>query len=425
MSENVFDVLKKRGFIDQITAHELEKALKKPMSFYVGFDPTADSLHIGHLVAIIALTWLQKYGHKGYALIGGATARIGDPSGKSIERPLLDDISIQNNISEIDAFLKEVVQRNCDQENPITIVNNQNWYQDFSCIDFLRDVGRYFRLGTMLAKESVKIRVNSEEGMSFTEFSYQVLQSYDFYHLHKQHGITLQLGGSDQWGNITAGIDFGRKMGSDHLFGLTFPLLTRSDGKKFGKTESGAVWLSSKRLSPYQFYQYFMKIPDADVIQMMKMLTFMDFEEIEELEQMMWKEDYVPNTAQKRLAKEVTFFVHGSEGLAVALKVTEAIIPGSPAKLDGEILREISSDMPHVTLNKEDLSDKTIADIFAMSKLTTSKSEATKLIKNGGAYLNNQKIDNPALEIAEKDLIDGQYILLSRGKKNRLLISFM
>jgi tyrosyl-tRNA synthetase len=254
--------------------------------------------------------------------------------------------------------------------------------------------------------------------MSFTEFTYQILQAYDFHHLHRAHGVTLQMGGSDQWGNITAGTDFQRKMGGETLFGLTWSLLTRSDGKKFGKSEEGAIWLSSEKLSPYQFYQYLFSVPDADVVRMLKMLTFLDLAEIKEIE----AEMHVPNCAQKRLAEEVTRFVHGEEGLQAALKVTAGMAPGSDAKLSGAILSQLADDMPNTSLSLSEVVGQKYVDLAVRVGLVPSKSEGVRLVKNGGAYLNNERVADPALAISPADLIDNSYLLLSAGKKKRMLI---
>ena len=250
-----------------MTSEELKGHVQKPVRVYIGFDPTADSLHLGNLVGVMALAWFAKFGHAVYPILGGATGRIGDPSGKSTERPLLDEATLEANIAHLGAFFQKVLPG-------ARVLNNQDWLGSFSLIDFLRDVGKHFRIGPMLGKEMVRTRLQSEEGMSFTEFSYQLLQGYDFYHLQKTHGVSVQMGGSDQWGNITAGIDFNRKLGGAPIYGVTFPLLTRSDGKKFGKSEEGAIWLSPEKLSPYHFYQYLVRVPDADVICLLKMLSF-------------------------------------------------------------------------------------------------------------------------------------------------------
>ncbi len=356
---NVIDCLRERGLLDAITSEDLIKKLEQPIRLYCGFDPTADSLHIGNLVGIVVLRWFQKYGHTPVVILGGATGRIGDPSGKSIERPLLDTSTIAYNVTRIRRHFEAILDFFTTKARPM-VFNNDAWFSEFRLIDFLRDVGKHFRLGTMLAKESVKSRLNSEEGISFTEFSYQLLQSYDFYHLYTEHGVVLQIGGSDQWGNITEGVDLIRRLGGGPSYGLTFPLLTRSDGKKFGKSESGAIWLAADRCSPFDFYQYFFRIPDADVIKMMRVLTFMDLSEIAEYEEKMKGTGYVPNTAQKRLAEEMTRLVHGEEGLAKALKVTEGAAPGTDAALDPESLRELAKDMPSSELALSELVDRNL-----------------------------------------------------------------
>ena len=272
---NVVDCLKERGLVDAMTSEEVVKLLEQPRKLYLGFDPTADSLHIGSLVGIVILRWFQKFGHTPVVILGGATGRIGDPSGKSVERPLLDRAAIDYNVARIRRHFEVVLDFFHLKAKPI-LLNNDEWFSQMNLIDFLRDVGKHFRVGTMLAKEMVKSRIQSEEGICFTEFTYQLLQSYDFYHLFTHHGVVLQLGGSDQWGNITSGIDLVRKLTAAQAYGLTFPLLTRSDGKKFGKTEEGTVWLAADRCSPYHFYQYFVRVPDADVIKLMRFLTFME-----------------------------------------------------------------------------------------------------------------------------------------------------
>src|SRR5579872_3470330 len=277
--DNVIDCLKERGFVDAMTSEELQEITSKPIKLYVGFDPTADSLHLGNLMGIMALAWFQRFGHTPVAILGGATGRIGDPSGKSIERPFLDNETIVANIASIRKHFEKTLDF-ASSTNPPMILNNDDWYNSVSLVEFLRDVGKYFRVNVMLSKEMVRARLASEDGISFTEFSYQLLQGYDFYHLYEKFGVILQVGGSDQWGNITAGIELIRKKIGGSAYGLTWPLLTRSDGKKFGKTEEGAIWLSPERCSPYQFYQYLVRLPDPDVIPLMRLLTFMSMEEI-------------------------------------------------------------------------------------------------------------------------------------------------
>ncbi len=419
-NSNVIDCLRARGFIEALTSEELVQAAKSPLKLYCGFDPTADSLHLGNLVGIIGLAWFQKFGHTPYVILGGATGRIGDPSGKSVERPQLAESVLQHNVECLRTFFERIFG-----EKKCVILDNNDWFSQFTLIDFLRDVGKHFRVGSMLAKESVKARLQSEEGISFTEFSYQILQGYDFYHLNKHHGVTVEIGGSDQWGNITAGTEINRKLGGQQLFGFTFPLITRSDGKKFGKSEEGAIWLSADKLTPYQFFQYLFRIPDADVIRLLKMLTFLSLEEIAQIEKQMGQPDYVPNTAQKRLAEEVTRFVHGDKGLEAALRVTEGMGPGANAVLNEQVLTELSKDMPNATLPKNEVVGQRFVDVAVKIGLLPSKSEASKLIKNGGAYLNNERISDPALVLLDSHIIDHKFLILSAGKKKRILLQIV
>lgn len=417
--QNIIDVLKERGFIEAMTSEEIRALADKPLKVYCGFDPTSDSLHIGNMVAIMGLAWFQRCGHTPVAIVGGATGMIGDPSGKSSERQLLDSDTIQKNMVGIRKNLETILVQS---ENKPIILNNYDWFKKFSFIDFLRDVGKNFRIGPMLAKDSVRSRFNSEEGMSFTEFSYQVLQGYDFLHLYREHGVTVELGGSDQWGNITAGTDLIKKVLGKSANGITFPLLTRSDGQKFGKSEKGAIWLSPDKLSPYEFYQYLFRTADADVINLMRLLTFMDMPEIRRYEQMMKQPDYAPNTAQKRLAEEITRIVHGEEGLQTAQKVTQGAAPGANTVLDAQTLEALGKDMPSYTLPKTDLTDCKVIDLIVKVGMQSSKGEARKLIRNGGVYINNQQIQDENCQVSQDHLIDGRLILLAIGKKNKLLI---
>ncbi|HSX12275.1 MAG TPA: tyrosine--tRNA ligase [Rhabdochlamydiaceae bacterium] len=421
---NVIDALQSRGLIDALTNEELKKKVEKPIKVYIGFDPTADSLHLGNFVGIMMLAHFQKFGHTPVIILGGATGRIGDPSGKSKERPFLDEATLRKNIASIRKNFEHVLDFEHPNARPI-FLNNDEWLAPFHFIDFLRDVGKHFRINQMMAKEMVRTRLDSEEGMSFTEFSYQILQAYDFYHLFKERNVILQMGGSDQWGNITAGIELIRKLAGETAYGLTFPLLTRSDGKKFGKTEEGAVWLSHDRLSPYEFYQYLFRIPDADVVRLMKMITFMDLDEIQEYEAQMGRSDYVPNTAQKKLAEEVTRIMHGKKGFELALRVTQAAAPGSKAKLDLETLQAISKEMPHVSLDKKEIVGQKFVDVAVKINILPSKGEATRLIQNGGAYLNDEKVEDAALRIQEEHIIGGKYLLMGAGKKKKILIKVL
>ncbi len=418
---NVIDALKERGFIDALSSEDIRTLTQKPIKVYCGFDPTADSLHLGNLVAIMGLAWFQRFGHTPVAIMGGATGMIGDPSGKSAERQLLDAATIEHNLKGIQKNLEAILDFNHPTAKPL-FLNNFDWFKEFSFIQFLRDVGKLFRLGPMLAKDSVRTRLQSEEGMSFTEFSYQILQGYDFLHLFQNHGVTIQLGGSDQWGNITAGTDLIRKVHNQSAYGVTFPLLTRSDGQKFGKSEKGAIWLAPEKLSVYEFYQYLVRVEDADVINLMRMLTFMEMDEIRRYEKQMQEVDYVPRTAQKRLAEEITRLVHGEEGLKTALRVTQGIAPGSDTKLDASVLESLAADMPSCQLALEQVMHKKIIDLLVDIGLQTSKSEARRLIRNGGVYINNQKIEDENDAIDSKLLIDNKLMLVAAGKKNKMLV---
>lgn len=411
---NVIDCLRERGLIEATTSEELRSVCEKPIKIYIGFDPTADSLHLGSLVGIMVLKWFEKFGHTPVVVLGGATGRIGDPSGKSTERVLLDAETIEKNISRIRCHFDKILHRP-------TLVNNDTWFAQYSFIDFLRDIGKHFRVNIMLGKDCVKSRLQSEEGISYTEFSYQLLQSYDFYHLF-QEGVILQGGGSDQWGNITAGIELVRKLLGKTAFGLTYPLLTRSDGKKFGKTEGGAIWLAEDRTSPYDLYQYLYRMPDADVIKLMRMLTMMEMEEIRKWERALKEPSYVPNTAQKRLAEELTTMLHGADGLRSAQRATEAVAPGHQTELNPDVFRQMMKDLPYVQLPKSEIIGKKYTDIAVQCGLVTSKGEATRLVTQGGAYLNNARVEDAQLKFNDSHLIGGEFILLSAGKKKKILL---
>lgn len=413
--KNIFSVLKERGLIDAVTSDEIYELGKTPISVYIGFDPTSDSLHLGNMVGIMVLAWFKKLGHNPVAIVGGATGMIGDPSGKSVERVLLDASSIEKNLIGIKKSLTAIL-------GDAPVLNNFDWFQKFGFIDFLRDVGKYFRVGTMLSKDSVKTRLNSAEGMSYTEFSYQILQGYDFLYLFDHHKVVLQMGGSDQWGNITAGTELVRKIRNQSVHGATFPLLTRSDGKKFGKTEEGAIWLNSEKLSPYDFYQYIYKIPDQDIIKLMKMITFMEMDEIKSYEEEMKKPSYAPNTAQKRLAEEVTRIVHKEEGLKSAKDITNQAQPGAKTSLDEKTLDTLAHELPTTEVGLTDVLNNKLIDLLVSTNIIPSKSEARRLIANGGLYLNNEKISDENFTVKESDLIAKKYLLLSVGKKKKTVI---
>lgn len=432
---NVIQVLESRGLIDAVTSPEIYTVCARPVAVYVGFDPTADSLHLGNLLGLLVLRWFQRLGHRPVAIIGGATARIGDPSGKRVERPLLDASVIEQNALGIAENLRQVLEFRDDALHPTEplILNNHHWLGDIRLLDFLRDVGKLARVGTMLSKESVRLRMQSEEGLSFTEFTYQLLQGYDFAYLYRNHGVLLQAGGSDQWGNIVAGLELTRKLYGGTVHGLTFPLLTTKDGKKLGKTEKGAVWLSPKRLSPYEFYQYLFKVADEDVCAYLRKLTFLPLHQIDELEQALSHPEqsgYLPNTAQKLLAAEVTRIVHGDKGVETALAATAVAAPGHvPSKdskgnspLRADVLEAVSSSMPNATLSRSALVGATLVDVMVRAGLQKTKSEARRLIANGGAYLNDEKVNDHGRVIDAKDLLEGRLLLLAAGKKNKMLV---
>ncbi len=424
---SIMETLTLRGFVSQKSHEQLDEKLAKPMVVYAGFDPTADSLHIGNLLQIMLLAQFQRHGHKPIAVVGGATAMIGDPSGKSEERKLLDEETIQRNAEGIKKQLQHFLDfdnNSSANSNAAVLVNNNDWIGKFSFVEFLRDVGKYFRVGEMMGKESVRKRLNSSAGMSFTEFSYQLLQGYDFVHLSREYNCRLQVGGDDQWGNITAGIELGRKLDGSELYGLTSPLLTTADGKKFGKTESGTVWLDSKRTSPYEFYQYWMRCDDRDVIDLLKRFTFMPLSEIEELAQQVARQPE-KRQAQQVLAAEVTRLVHGQRQLDLAQKASEILFGKEISGLSDDDLNSIFSDVPSSNLSRSTLQEGlSLIDALCQTKLCNSRGEAKKIIKSGGAYLNNQRISDIGYTLGISDLASQTVMILRTGKKKYHLLRF-
>ncbi|CAI5979392.1 unnamed protein product [Closterium sp. NIES-65] len=490
------------------------------VALLAGGSHSTESLHLGNLLGIIALAWAQRCGHTAVALLGGATARVGDPSGKSVERPVMDEETIARNSSGIYKVLQDILSRPENQGSvpggKLELVNNYEWWKGVSLLEFLRDVGKHARVGAMMGKESVKKRLASEEGISYTEFTYQLLQGYDFVHLYKEKGITVQMGGSDQWGNITAGTDLLRRLQAagvvpsraptggegqhaeqqqaheeqkgqqeegkhaqeqqeqgergPSVFGLTWPLLLRSDGSKFGKSEGGAIWLSAAMLSPYKFYQYLFATPDADVIKFLRMLTFLPVAEIDQWEAAMCQPGYEPNAAQKLLAQEVSArktrggrggFAgqgrskgrgQGSSTRHVPFELraqrrskatgtggecerggvggkceTAAVWEGSVGRslhrrLDPATLEAIAADAPSTSLPWADVIGRTVADVAAASKLVGSKGAARRLVQQGGMYLNNEKVGEGERVVGEEDLVGGNMLLLGSGKKNKLIV---
>ena len=421
--EDLLTTLKARGLFDNCTDESgLRDALQLPIKIYCGFDPTADSLHLGNLLGIIILSWFQRAGHQPVILVGGATGSVGDPSGRSQERPLLDEQTLSANVSAICDSIESILKRN-GGHGDTTVLNNYDWFKDISLLGFLRDTGKFARLGTMLSKDSVRKRLESEDGLSFTEFTYQLLQGYDFLHLFRNEDVRVQVGGSDQWGNITAGTELIRRViRVEGAYGLTFPLLLKSDGTKFGKSASGAVWLSKEKLTPYHFYQYLLNTSDSDVVTLLRMLTFLPLDHIERIEQDMSTASYIPNTAQQILATEVTRFVHGSDGLQEATKATASLRPGTDTVLDADALKLVSDTIPSATLSRSDVIDKPIVDVVASSGLLESKGAAKRMIRNGGIRVNNMKITDESKTISQSDIVGDNMVLLAAGKKNKLLL---
>lgn len=423
--QDLLQTLRQRHLIDNVTSDELGLFLSRPRSVYCGFDPTADSLHLGNLLAIVVLEWFRRHGHTPLPLVGGATGMIGDPSGKQSERELLDEKQVAHNVTAIGAQLEKILLQNeqaNDKKGTIDLVNNLDWYGSFSLIPFLRDVGKLFRIGPMLAKEMVRTRMQNEEGMSFTEFSYQLLQAYDFLHLSDTHDCLLQIGGSDQWGNITAGIDLIRRLRSKEAYGLTLPLLTDAQGQKLGKSVRGAIWLSSSKLSTYHFFQELYRTEDAIVVDLLRKLTFISLEELRDLEELFKQGSLAPNALQKRLAEEVTTFVHGAQGLQEALSITANLAPGKQTQLDESTLQTIYQEQGGVEMAADDAVGKLFVDAVCLSGLCSSKAEAKRLIRNGGLYLNNEKVTDEQKIIEQGDLLGSSYLLFGKGKKEKLVV---
>ncbi len=398
---------------------------EQPRTVYAGFDPTADSLHVGHLVALMILRRFQQAGHRPIALVGGATGMIGDPSGKSEERNLLSSDVLEANIAAMEPQMKRFLDFDC-QGNAALLVNNFDWMGKFGYIELLRDVGKHFPVNVMLTKDSVKSRLQrTDGGLSYTEFSYMLLQAYDFVHLNEHYGCQLQVGGSDQWGNITAGIDLARRLRSVQLYGVTCPLLTKSDGTKMGKTESGALWLSAERTSPYHFYQYWINLEDADVGTCLRFFTDLDQQQIDSL-LAEHQADPGRRTAQKRLAAELTRLVHGEEGLATAQRATEIFFGAEISELSDTQLAGIFADVPSKELPRERLSGEGLPIIDALFEagLAKSKGEARRIITQGGAYVNNRRVEGIDTRLGPDRLASESTMVLRSGKKKYAMLRF-
>ncbi|WP_119065862.1 tyrosine--tRNA ligase [Aggregatilinea lenta] len=423
IAENLVEELRWRGLLKDVTEGAEEALAKQKVTGYIGFDPTADSLHVGSLLPIMVLVHLQRHGHSPIALAGGGTGMIGDPSGKSKERQLLSEEQLQINIKGIKAQLAHFLDFE-KPGNPARLVNNADWLRPMNLLDFLRDTGKHFTVNYMMAKDSVRTRLESEEGISFTEFSYMLLQSYDFLQLYERYGCTLQMGGSDQWGNITAGIMLIRKVADAQAHGAVVPLVTTSAGTKFGKTEAGTVWLDSKRTSPYRFYQFWLNTTDDDAIRYLKYFTLLSREEIAAYEHAVETEPHL-RAAQTRLAEEVTRAVHGEDGLARAQAATDVLFGNR--ELDGmsaDDLVDIFAEVPSCAVPRADLEGDglSVVDLGVMCGLDRSKKQVRNLIESGGLYMNNHRVDDMNQSVTLADAIDGRVIVLRKGRKQYSLV---
>jgi tyrosyl-tRNA synthetase len=413
--------------IKDITPGTEEELMKGPASAYVGIDPTADSLHIGHLVSIMILKHFQACGHKPYCLIGGATGMIGDPSMKNQERNLLDEETLSYNIKAIKAQLSKLLDFDSDAAGKAELVNNYDWMKDYTFINFARDIGKLITVNYMMSKDSVKKRLgrDSTEGMSFTEFSYQLLQGYDFLYLYKHEGVKLQLGGADQWGNITTGVEMIRKALDGQVFALTCPLITKADGSKFGKTEKGNVWLDSSRTSPYQFYQFWLNVGDEDAEKYIKIFTLLDRPTIEAaIEE--HRTDPGRRSLQRLLAKEVTVMIHGEEEYEKAVAASQMLFGKSTSedlrKLDERTLLDVFDGVPTFEVAADKLPCGILDFLAVETAVYSSKGEARRAIQGNGFSLNKDKFADPNGEVKPSDVVDGKYILCQKGKKDYYLV---
>ena len=426
---NFVEELKWRGMINDIMPGTEEQLNKEMTSGYVGIDPTADSLHIGHMVGIMMLKHLQRAGHRPIALIGGATGMIGDPSMKSQERKLIDEETLRHNQECIRQQLAKFLDFDSDAPNHAILVNNYDWMKDFTFLSFIRDIGKHITVNYMMAKDSVKKRLaaNADHGMSFTEFSYQLLQGYDFLHLYEQEGCKLQMGGSDQWGNITTGTELIRRMNGGEAFAITCPLITKSDGTKFGKTEGGNVWLDPKRTSPYKFYQFWINVSDLDAEKYIKIFTDLTQEEIAELVAEQEKDPGL-RPLQKRLAKEVTTMVHSAEEYETAVEASQILFSNKAKdilhKIDEETLLSVFEGVPTFEIPRSAIDEGTplISLLTEVAAVFPSKGEMRKLTQGGGVSINKEKLTDPNMAASADLLLNGKYILAQKGKKNYFLL---
>lgn len=423
---NFVEELRWRGLLHDIMPGTEEELAKGMAAGYIGFDPTADSLHVGSLLQIMTLVRFQQAGHKPFALVGGATGMVGDPSGKSQERNLLSEDILNHNLNGIQKQLERFLDFDCGP-NSAEIVNNYDWFKSFTFLDFIRDVGKHITVNYMMAKDSVKKRLESEVGMSFTEFSYQLVQGYDFYYLWKHKKCVLQMGGSDQWGNIVTGTEFIRRKGGGQAFALTSPLIKKSDGTKFGKTEGGNVWLDPKKTSPYQFYQFWLNSSDDDAANYTKIFTFFNENEINTLIE---EHALAPHqrSLQKALAKDITERVHGAEALETALKTTDFLFGNGSLEflnaLDAEGILQVFEGIPQFNVSKVEFEQgfDVLTLLADKTSVFPSKGEAKKMIQGGGVAVNRVKVPSPETTFSISDLINDQFLVVQKGKKNYFLV---
>jgi tyrosyl-tRNA synthetase len=431
MRNTFVEELEWRGMLHDIMPETENHLNQGPTSAYIGFDPTADSLHIGSLVQILILMHFQRAGHQPIALVGGATGMIGDPSGKSDERNLLDSASLEKNVAGIRLQLERFLDFSSSNQNPAILVNNFDWMKDYSLIEFSRDIGKHITVNYMMAKDSVKKRLGSESqvGMSFTEFTYQLLQGYDFLHLYQNYNCTLQMGGSDQWGNITTGTELVRRKAGGKAYAITCPLITKADGTKFGKTEGVNIWLDKNRTSPYKFYQYWLNASDADAENYIKIFTFLTKEKIDALIEE-HKETPHLRLLQKRIAEEVTVLVHSKEDLANAQRASQILFGKSTSEdlmqLDNATFLDVFDGVPQAQMEKSALADgvEIISALAGEGKLLKSNGEARRALKENSISVNKTKVSDQK-KITAKDLINDRYILLQRGKKSYFILEFV
>lgn len=420
----LFNELNWRGFVKQMTHEELPEILdKESLRFYCGFDPTADSLHIGSLLPIMGLAHFQRHGHRPIALVGGGTGLIGDPSGKTQERSMLTLEDVARNVEGIRGQLERFLDFTGD--NAALLLNNADWLCEIKLLDFLRDIGKHFSINMMLNRDSVRMRLEDRDhGISYTEFSYILLQSYDFLYLNKKYDCRLQIGGADQWGNIVSGMDLARRLRNASTYGLTFPLVTKADGSKFGKSEGGNIWLDGERTSPYRFYQFWMNQTDADVGRYLRYFTFLSKDEVEALDQQVTDAPH-ERAAQRTLAAEVTRLVHGDTALTSAIAASKAMFGGDLSMLDERTLGEIFDEMPSAEFSTSLLGEeRLLMDVLVDAGVFASKGEARRLVRNGGLYVNNQRVDAEDQKMTDAFLLAGGMSVIRTGKKNYHLLKF-